>query len=210
MVNKKIQREITWIPIRFFIVLILPLLFFYILILPSYSNLDKIKIGNGYRFVVVEEKPNFLTPLKNIYKYSFEILDYEFCFKNIGSTIKIIYTNGIEEKVFIDDNLKTTLTITVGGKNISEEILRNIKRCRQVNLNELSRIEWTFSTTFTADEPSQVVYTEQIPNWEESLRPEKWSKRTFCFLFLLSWWAFIWLVTRMIYFVRWGINKKSS
>jgi len=200
------KKRIVWVLIMSFIVLVFPLLIFYRWILPD-TDIQQIETEEGYKFVLKEEELNIFTPLKNIYRYSFEISYYEFCFRNIDSSIKMVYTNGSEEKIFVDDDLKTTLTISIEGEDISREIIKNMKICKIINLNEFNYVEWTFSTTFIANEKSQILYTEQIPGWEFSFKPEKWSKITLGFLFVLSWWAFVWLFTRMIYLILWGIDR---
>lgn len=211
---KKILRGIDenkWTLIMIFIIVIIPLLFFYLYFLPDYySNIEKTEIENGYKFVKGTEAPNILTPIKSIYRYSFEILDYEFCFKNVGTTIKIFYTNGTEKKVFIDNNLTTNLKLTVLGEDIVKTLQKDVRYCESINLDKISHIGWEFSSTFTANETSYIIRTEQIPDWDVSLEPEKWSKRTFLFLFILSYWAVLWLFTRIVHLVHWGIKKDKE
>jgi len=200
--------------VRLFVAIFIPTILV-LFVLSPYLNLEKKEIyENGepiIKVVQISEKRDILFPLRSFYVYSFEPNTYKFCYinKNTSMIIPLIKETGLENH--IEKNLTTLLTYkNIQGNTTTIELKENEEFCDSIKLEDLSQIHWTFSTEYTATEPTNISQSFLMKGWEDKIKYDNLEIITFDILFLFSWWAMLWLFTRMVVFVNKGIFGDDS
>jgi len=205
-----VSKENLILILRGFLIIIVPIALFLIVFLPSYYQIVEIPSSdpNSVNWIVVEREPNSLSLVKNVLENPFELKWYTFCFESKNTTITNYFPE-IDKLFPLDVNL-TLLLLLPTGEWQEQTILQGYRYCTDINLKYNFEYQMDWSATFNNTNET-VGLTADIrfkPDFYRTLKPEKWALFTKFILTVLSWWAVLWLITRMIYFWKYGINKK--
>lgn len=168
---------------RLFWIFGLPLIIFVLILYPHYIDIQRSSGTDDweYRWDVYEKGPTFFTAPQKLFENTFEISWYKFCFQN-------------NNKYFLTLNL----LINNAWKDIN--MPPNAFYCETINLKNGFMYSWV------RNEPGG-INLDNLKKWNPFPPfpfPILLTKLFFVFLIYLP---VLWLVTRIIYFYRYGITK---
>lgn len=168
---------------RLFWIFGLPLIIFVLILYPHYIDIQRSSGTDDweYRWEVYEKGPTFFTAPQKLFENTFEISWYKFCFQN-------------NNEYFLTLNL----LINNAWKDIN--MPPNAFYCETINLKNGFMYSWV------RNEPGG-INLDNLKKWDPFPPfpfPILLTKLFFVFLIYLP---ILWLVTRIIYFYRYGITK---
>jgi len=215
-----LQKNNKWIiALSIFILIILPLLISLLYLFPPGEKFDLVREKTDKNDTIVRIsldrtlEPSYRNAIRGLLQVPFKLEWYEVCFVNNGT--KFIYGNNLYE----DSDVRVTLNF---NKNQSIfEIPPNSAECIPHKFDKYFTYRWAFNYSINT---SKVLDIEprRIPINEEmyyDLRTTKLDQEVYTYarpetknlivetvLVLFSWWALLWLITRIVKLIIYGWN----
>ena len=180
--------------IRIFLILVLPIILSTVVFFNPTETFPLIKEENENGEIVTRvsediiNPPSFKNTIRNIFQVPFDLKWYDICFVNKDS--KVSYKNGSYKiNTTVKFNNDTLIHVPYGEK-----------RCKLYKLNEEFAPEWFFLIPANDFETFNVfVYAYA--------KPEMWGLVAKIFLFIITWFGLVLVVTEIYKLVKFGVKK---
>jgi len=194
--------------LRLVLIWVIPIIIFLLVFIPFYDSIRRVGGTNEWIYTVEESPPTLLSSIKDLFETPLDLKWYKFCFESGNTTFSVVYLN--KSITYIDQDPKIRINLLLpNGEWQKQKMERYSRYCTKVNLKHDFMYSWIFESSYEINETTKgsAVDLRLNSDWKVDKFPESYSLLTKLILTFLSWWAILWIITRMIYFYRHGIPK---